>query len=475
MTRSSKIKALIAALILLTLLPMTMLPTSAMKAINTYLRGTNAMGIEIPNDNEVIIQNQSITFDISKFPAADYDEESTDYDATVTTEYMFYNPTDSEITMKLSYPIGSNPNYNVDTHINLADHIFKLNGEVINPELRHLSDYSPLFDNATFASLISDEYIENEYCDRNTTVTKYTFYATDNHEMKYFAFELNDDQLNGSVIYYPSYLGTYSQNDGYTRFYTSWVTYTFCFDIYIIGNDLESFPDWKVYDRPTDEEAIEGEIKLHSKSKMTLSEFIFENYDESVGISKVDFYNIAAKKVTNGIKNNTKFVSLGNLKGGYAFDTTLGFVYEINLEPGEVALHSISAPLYPSVETKFEPHTYDYSYILSYNNAKMLEKDITVNINTPYCLLAGEGLEKTDNGYSRTLSLAQMFPEGASDANKYQIFFTLCEVENPEEVKQNYGMIALLLILVAIIVMPILLIEEAASWVINGVRNIFQK
>ena len=129
MTRSSKIKALIAALILLTLLPMTMLPTSAMTAINTYLRGTNAMGIEIPNDNEVIIQNQSITFDISKFPAADYDEESTDYDATVTTEYMFYNPTDSEITMKLSYPIGSNPNYNVDTHINLADHIFKLNGE----------------------------------------------------------------------------------------------------------------------------------------------------------------------------------------------------------------------------------------------------------------------------------------------------------------------------------------------------------
>lgn len=466
-------KIIIAAITLLTMLPFMVLPTSAMQPHVTYYTGGDAMGVEMPRDSGAIIKNQSITFDIPEFPVIDNEKALADYSGSVTTEYMLYNPTDSEITLKVSYPIGRSPNYHAYTPVDPAKHVFKLNGEVMNPELRYLGSYSPSFDTAdaaTFASLVSDEYIENEYCNRNTTVTKYTFYPTDDYEMDYFAFEIDDDLLDGTVIYYP-YLHSFSRKNGSTRFYMDSVAYTFSFDIYVIGNDLESFPQWRVYDLPYDDEAIEGEIKFHSKEKMTLSEFIFDNYDESVGISEVDFYNIAAKKVTYGLKNDTKTVSLGNIQGGYAFDTSLGFVYEISLKPGESASHSICTPLYPSVETKFEPHTYDYRYVISYNNATMLENEIAVKVNTPYCLLAGEGFEKTDSGYSLTLDANEILPE---NTYRFDIFLTLCEVENPEEVERDYSGLAILLIIVAIVVMPFLLIKEAIDYVVNGVKSIIQ-
>ena len=162
-------KIIVAAITLLTMLPFMILPTSAMKAHVTYYTGGDAMGVEMPSDSGAIIKNQSITFDIPEFPVIDSEKALADYSGSVTTEYMLYNPTDSEITLKVSYPISRSPNYHAYTPVDPEKHVFKLNGEVMNPELRYLGSYSPSFDTAdaaTFASLVSDEYIENKYCNR---------------------------------------------------------------------------------------------------------------------------------------------------------------------------------------------------------------------------------------------------------------------------------------------------------------------
>ena len=65
--KKNKCKSLIAALILFTLMPMTVLPSSAMTPLPpTLLNGAAYSGAQMPSESGVIIENQSVTFDIEQ-------------------------------------------------------------------------------------------------------------------------------------------------------------------------------------------------------------------------------------------------------------------------------------------------------------------------------------------------------------------------------------------------------------------------
>lgn len=482
MMKNNKTKSIIAALILFTLLPMTILPSSATSPLPpSLLDGAAYSGAQMPSESGVVIENQSVTFNLSEFPLVHDEEGVKGYSGSVTTEYTLLNPTDSEMTLRVAYPVADTPTYiyGLDAESEAALHSITVNGEKIDAELRHCLDYSIYeSDNSHFGSIISDEYISDEFCSPEMTVTKYTFKQSGIKQSgAYIGFDVKKyGELTGSCIYLGEYSNAWDIKPGYVRFNFLAGENESTFDMYVFGKDLGSLPNWKIYKdfSVEDGEEIKGKIEFVSKETTTFSEFVSEYYDESLGINELDWFNMAATEIGTTIKNEQAYTSLSGLRNGFLSYRAKGFVYDITIAPKARITHTISGPIYPHIETSYEPNTYRYEYLLYQNNAELFIGQINVNVITPYYLLGENNYVKTDYGYSLTLNA-----KDAIDENSFVIYgginFTLCESENPEKVKSNNSGWIIFYILVAIIAMPILLIEEAVSWVINGISNLIKK
>ena len=94
--KNNKAKSIIAALILFTLLPMTIMPSSATSPIPpSLLDGAAYSGAQMPSECGVVIENQSVIFNLDEFPLVHDEEGVIGYSGSVTTEYTLFNPTDS--------------------------------------------------------------------------------------------------------------------------------------------------------------------------------------------------------------------------------------------------------------------------------------------------------------------------------------------------------------------------------------------
>ena len=478
MKRTTKIKSLIAALVLFTLLPMAVLPSSAMTPLPpSLLDGAAYSGAQMPSESGVVIENQSVTFDLDEFPLVHDEEGVKGYSGSVTTEYTLFNPTDSEITLRIAHPIADTPAYiyGLDAESEAALHSITVNGEKIDAELRHCLGYS-IYDSNTsnFGSIISDEYISNEFCSPEMTVTKYTFKQSGIKQSgAYIGFDVKKyGELTGSCIYLGEYANAWDVRDGYRRFNFIAGENGSTFDMYVFGKDLSSLPKWTVYKDfgVNDGEKIEGKIEFVSKETTTFSEFVSGYYDESLGINELDWYNMAATDIGTTIKNEQVYTSLSELRNGFTSYRAKGFIYDITIAPGERVTHTLTGPIYPDIETKYDPYTYLYDYILYYRNAEMFAGQINVKVNTPYYLLGDNGFTKTDGGYSLTLNAKDTIDEN-SEVTYGGINFTLSESENPEEIKDNST--GLLLMLILFVLLPIGLLIEAVESVVKAVKNGF--
>ena len=476
--KKDKRKSLIAALILFTLLPMTVIPSSAMTPLPpSLLDGAAYSGAQMPSESGVVIENQSVTFDLGDFPLIRDAEGAEKYSGRVTTEYTLFNPTDKEITLKIAYPVADMPTYlySIDAKSDASLHSITVNGEKIDAELRHCLDYSIYdSDNSNFGSIISDEYISNEFCSPEMTVTKYTFKQTGVKQSgAYIGFDVKKNgQLTGSCIYLGEYSNAWDVKEDYRRFNIRAIENGSTFDMYVFGKDLSYLPKWTVYKDfgVEDGEEIEGKIEFVSKETTTLSEFVSRYYDESLGINEIDWFNMAATEIGTTIKREQVYTSISGLRDGFKSYRVKGFVYDITIEPGAKVTHTITGPIYPHIETKFDPYTYNYEYNLFYQNADMFTGQIYVKVNTPYYMLEGKDFTKTDGGYSLTLNAKDRIDEN-SEVTYGGIRFTLCESENPEEVNDNSTGILLLLIL--FVLLPIGLLIEAVESVVGAVKNGF--
>ena len=476
--KKNKCKSLIAALILFTLMPMTVLPSSAMTPLPpTLLDGAAYSGAQMPSESGVIIENQSVTFDIGDFPDIDDTDGAKKYSGSVTTEYTLFNPTDKEITLKIAYPVADMPTYlySIDAKSDASLHSITVNGEKIDAELRHCLDYSIYdSDNSNFRSIISDEYISNEFCSPEMTVTKYTFKQSGIKQSgAYIGFDVKKyGELTGSCIYLGEYAHAWDVKDGYRRFHIIAGENGSTFDMYVFGKDLGSLPKWKIYKNLhlRDGDEIEGKIEFVSKETTTFLEYVSGYYDESLGISELDWFNMAATEIGTAIKNDQVYTSISGLRDGFKSLRAKGFIYDITIEPGARVTNTLTGPIYPHIETRYDPYTYSYEYLLFHGNADMFTGQINVKVDTPYYLLGDNGFTKTDDGYSLTLNAKEKIDENF-DVIQGGINFTLSEFENPKEVKKNNT--GLLLILILFVLLPIGLLIEAVESVVRAVKNGF--
>ncbi|MBQ3000737.1 MAG: hypothetical protein IJD63_03205, partial [Oscillospiraceae bacterium] len=94
---------------------------------------------------------------------------------------------------------------------------------------------------------------------------------------------------------------------------------------------------------------------------------------------------------------------------------------------------TVTAPIYPSIDTDYDPDIYGYTYLLSPAKTWKSFGTLDIVVNTPYYITESslEGFEKTDTGYTLTL-------EGLPDG---ELTFTLSTSEDPEPPKTNifYG------------------------------------
>ena len=479
--KKNKFRSLIAALILFTLLPMTLLPSSAMTPTPpSLLNGAAYSGAQMPLESGVVIENQSVTFNLSEFPLVHDEEGVKGYSGSVTTEYTLFNPTDTEITLKIAYPIADTPTYiyGLDAESEAALHTITVNGEKIDAELRHCLDYSIYdSDNSHFGSIISDEYISNEFCSPDMTVTKYTFRQTGIKQSgAYIGFDVKKyGQLTGSCIYLGEYANAWDVNDGYRRLHVIAGEKGSTIDMYGLGKDLSYLPKWTVYKDfgVNDGEEIEGKIEFVSKETTTFSEFVSGYYDESLGINELDWFNMAATEIGTTIKNEQVYTSISGLRNGFLSYRAKGFIYDITIAPGERVTHTLTGPIYPHIETRYDPYTYSYEYILFYGNADMFTGKINVTVNTPYYLLGDNGFTKTDSGYSLTLNAKDTI-EDSTEVIQGGINFTLSESENPEEVENNNST-GWLILLILFVALPIGLLIEAVESVVRAVKKLFKK
>lgn len=68
-----------------------------------YWRGSNSFGVvSTGGDCPLEVESEKLTFNVASFP--NFSGENEEYNASVTAEYNFYNPSDMEVTANLIFP-----------------------------------------------------------------------------------------------------------------------------------------------------------------------------------------------------------------------------------------------------------------------------------------------------------------------------------------------------------------------------------
>lgn len=130
------------------------------------------------------------------------------------------------------------------------------------------------------------------------------------------------------------------------------------------------------------------------------------------------------------------------------YDSTLWYVYEITLQPGQELINTVTAPIYPDVEMNYEPQKYSYFYELSPDFLWQSSGTLDVIVNTPFYLLdCAHEYEKTDTGYKASFGISSIWATS----------FSLCTSESPEEVDYDSNINWLLVLL----------------WIYSGIVDVF--
>ncbi len=157
-------------------------------------------------------------------------------------------------------------------------------------------------------------------------------------------------------------------------------------------------------------------------------------------------------------------------------------LYEISLDPGEKASVTLTAPVYPDVNTRYDPYTYFYSYYFSPYTGWKGYGSVDVVINTDYYIANSfhDSFTKTESGYELHIDSLFTRIDDQSSSIKNAVEFELCSVEIHEAVEKepdNSG-IGILIILMLIIMPFVALwegIEDVVEIIVNGIKDIFTK
>ncbi len=461
----------IAALFCAVMLMSTMMavPASANSA-QTRWDGTDATGAIITGEDcPIVVEHENLTFDIQQFPESHYSKvnDYLTYTGRVTAEYTFYNPADYTVNATLAFPFGAVPDYghiwDNDTNGTLCfsdteKYDITVDGTPIDRTLRHtLTFWGEQFELEKDMALLHDGFMEDEFYSPDMTVTRYTYLPSGVDKETYnaadAAFVLSADPAE-TKVYMEDQNGGETLENGVVL--ATWVDLEEGPVVNVIGEPLEQMPEWKFYENGAREKEIEGTMTLVSTETMTLREFALQGYDEASGVLDYDWYNafISALK-----RFEWEYGAIHSTEIGFDLSDRLmrWYEYELTLESGQRIVNAVTAPIYPSINSNWEPPIYEYTYLLSPAQTWAEFGTLDIVINTPYYMTQSgpEGLEWQNPGYTAHLD---GLPEG-------ELTFTLSSENDPKEpVFSGYVYPQILLIgaaiLIAVVVVVIVLVRR---------------
>ena len=107
------------------------------------------------------------------------------------------------------------------------------------------------------------------------------------------------------------------------------------------------------------------------------------NYPEDAGILEHDWYNAVVANL-NYSSRGFSYGIIGEYAGDLSSTLMRWYEYEITLEPGQKIVNRVTAPIYPSINTNYEPDVFGYTYLLSPAKTWKSFGELEIVVNTPY-------------------------------------------------------------------------------------------
>lgn len=398
-----------------------------------YWNGTTSTGITFTGENcPLEVEREELTFELNEFPKRDNTVQGfLNYSGSVTAEYKFVNPTDSEIKATLAFPFGRQPDYapyydENDRRVKDVDtekYTVKIDGEDASPTLRHTYFNGYSFNYDIHGAQLRDDFAEDSFFKTDLPVYKYTFNATVQTDGEFYSVaDIPLDKTKTKIAGYTYLSDSYDGGIKITWYNQTTASKTF----YVIGDDIDASEiQWKFYIEKFQglpiigghwvKETVEGSAEFEEKEQTTFKEFALTDRDEDDVISEIDYYNGVVDYYNNyssGILSANCGVAFSNLAMRW-------YVYDMTVAAGQSVINSVTVPMYPTIRN----NVYKYEYYLSPAAKWASFGDMEINIKTPYYLIeGGDKFEKTEEGFKFT---ATGLPQG-------ELEFSLAESENPE-------------------------------------------
>ncbi|MBQ7380089.1 MAG: hypothetical protein IJW70_10490 [Clostridia bacterium] len=469
-------------LLVILLCALTALPASANSA-ESYWEGVSASGV-LTTDGEcpLVVEHETLTFDIAAFPSPYGGTEG--YDASVTAEYTFYNPSDMTVTANLLFPFGIDPyytrHYDPETGEYIApDHTEKygaqVGGAAVQTTVRHsywdgsLYDFDPAEEMAT----LNDDYRTDTFLTYDLPVFVYTYRVSGVDRQTYRSaraatyFDGTWEKTHFMIENLCGWSSDENGNAGWAAVHTSDAEIT----VYVFGEDVGEL-QWTFFENGSLETKIEGTMTAVERTSTTFGALAMQSYDPASGVAAHDWFNAVVAQLEGSGKAGGLY---GDTYRNWDVSEHLlqWYEYKITLAPGERLTNTVTAPLYPNINGGFEPPVYSYEYFLSPASLWKEFGTLDIYINTPYVMIkerkgeysiAPKEWTKTDAGYELHL-------EGLPEQ---ELVFTLSSTEDP---KQDFNFYALLFYLPILIVLVLALcaVTVLAAAVILIVRAIRRK
>ncbi len=441
----------------------TVISVHANSAI-TYIDGSDGTGVVVlTEDCPLVVEHEDLTFHIDDLPSEYYSSASflENYNANVTAEYTVFNPTDLNIHAVLAFPFGTLPHYFPDDtgqSVSSGKYHVQVNGETISSEVRatykdNWSDFSLEHD----IPLLQDGYMEDAFYDPELPVTEYVWLMeTGETDPSCTASAVFHTDEKTRILIEPEESTIYNREEG---------TYEVGIraedrkkvTMYVFGEDTGE-PEWSFSKEGDDQAEIDAAMTLQSGNSYTLLDFVCRDYDEASGVSVTDWYNayITMLKESSGTSYilNEPYRSLEHFLMHW-------YVYELDLGPGERLINTVTAPLYPKIDTGFDPSVYTYTYLLSPASTWKEFSSLDIRIETPYEML------KSNQGHFE--KDGSVYVQSFDHLPDQELEFDLCTVTNPKRTN-NYGTYILLLLAGGILI-PLILFILLVWLIIKVIRR----
>ena len=369
----------------------------AKELMQTYNNNT-FYDLILRNNSSLILKNENIIFNITNDVKTTYENVS-DYKNIVSMDYTFYNdsPKDTNETFYLNMKKAKTISFK---HFDYEkkDFIYLDDKELYSvPDGKYRYIYD---DNYYSIDDIKDTYTYSYFLNNNTNIYQYTL-------------KVNKDDIKD--VTYSSQSSVYEKLFGYKSYnikenlctYDFVLTENNTFTVYFINGYLDDFL--------TSLSVPFSDVSIIDNKTFKFEDLVFNYYDETKGVSKIDYSNAIYKKI------DKYFYNCDNVRFFDIYDSlTCFYKLDINVKANSIYNLSITRPIYPLIETNYN---YDedvnyYSYTYSYDSSmfKINKENVNVKvINDGYIIksslndLSSSFISLNENTFSFTTSFNENY------------------------------------------------------------------